>query len=425
MEGFPGLQLLLMLVGLFASCTSYLFPSPSTASLQNTGKSPKEVVLTQGTSLRIKAFCAYQYLQGQPVWCKEKQQNELGWQYMTSKAKQKIVLEGVVNGCISLLMKNLQIEDSGRYWFGILSGMKMVSINSIKVVVHYVEHVHFLPNKTAPPPTMRMPFTSTISGMTMQEVIKVQGESLSVKAFCSQQHAQAERVWCKEELPEECSLEKLISFSGSRWKGLTTQPDQRIIVNDLGDGCIYVFMSALQSEDTGIYWFGVLDGPNIIPLRNIRVIVQKDQQKEDIGTASSEDEQRYQPFKLQFEKINQEMVHAVGSIYLFTLRHYCDYCRVNQVVWVLVFIAVGVTILSAFTLVVVVLTKRKRRVADDQIFDDNPNCRIINLQIHESNTAQSLHEGMNTIYSAVKLPRISRDVNRTFPLRSNVNRTFP
>uniref|UniRef100_A0A670ZGS3 Immunoglobulin V-set domain-containing protein n=1 Tax=Pseudonaja textilis TaxID=8673 RepID=A0A670ZGS3_PSETE len=122
---------------------------------------------------------------------------------------------------------------------------------------------------------MRMPFTSTTSGMTMQAVIKIQGESLSVKAFCSLQHAQAERVWCKEELPEECSLEKLTSFSGSRWKGLTTQPDQRVIVNDLGDGCIYVFMSALQSEDTGIYWFGVLDGPNIIPLRNIRVIVQK------------------------------------------------------------------------------------------------------------------------------------------------------
>ncbi|XP_026575780.1 uncharacterized protein LOC113449052 [Pseudonaja textilis] len=395
MEGFPGLQLLLMLLGLFASCPSYLFPSPSTASLQNTGKSPKEVVLTQGTSLRIKAFCAYQYLQGQPVWCKEKQQNELRWQYMTSKAKQKIMLEGVMNGCISLIMKNLQIEDSGRYWFGILSGMKMVSINSVKVVVHYVEHVHFLPNKTAPPPTMRMPFTSTTSGMTMQAVIKIQGESLSVKAFCSLQHAQAERVWCKEELPEECSLEKLTSFSGSRWKGLTTQPDQRVIVNDLGDGCIYVFMSALQSEDTGIYWFGVLDGPNIIPLRNIRVIVQKDQQKEDIGAASSEDEQS------------------------------CDYCRVNQVVWVLVFIAVGVTILSASTLVVMVLTKRKRRVADDQIFDDNPNCRIINLQVHESNTAQNLHEGMNTMYSTPKLPRISTDVNRTFPLRSNVNKTFP
>uniref|UniRef100_A0A8C6X3L9 Immunoglobulin V-set domain-containing protein n=1 Tax=Naja naja TaxID=35670 RepID=A0A8C6X3L9_NAJNA len=120
-----------------------------------------------------------------------------------------------------------------------------------------------------------MPLTSTISGMKMQEVIKIQGESLIVKAFCSQQHVQAEIVWCKEELPKECSLEKLISFSRSRWKRLTTQPDQRVIMNDLGNGCIYVFMSALQSEDTGIYWFGVLDGPNIIPLRKIRVIVQK------------------------------------------------------------------------------------------------------------------------------------------------------
>ncbi|KAG8132130.1 hypothetical protein E2320_010013 [Naja naja] len=338
MEGFPGLKLLLMLTGLFASCTSYLFLRPSTASLQNTGKSPKEVVLTQGTSLRIKAFCAYQYLQGQPVWYKEKQQNELGWQYMTPKANQKIMLED-----------------------------------------------HFLPNKAAPPPRIRMPLTSTISGMKMQEVIKIQGESLIVKAFCSQQHVQAEIVWCKEELPKECSLEKLISFSRSRWKRLTTQPDQRVIMNDLGNGCIYVFMSALQSEDTGIYWFGVLDGPNIIPLRKIRVIVQKDQQKEDIGTTTSEDEQ-----------------------------------RVYQVVWILVFTTIGITILPAFILVVMVLTKRKRRVADDLNFDDNPNCRVINFQILESNTAQSLHEEINTIYSIVKLPRISTDANRTFPLRSNV-----
>lgn len=109
------------------------------------------MVLTQGTSLRIRAFCAYQYLQGNPVWCKEKQHNEcrfqnprslteLGWQYLTSEANQKIMLEGVVNGCISLLMKSLQIEDSGRYWFGILSGTKMVSIKSMKVVVHHGEH---------------------------------------------------------------------------------------------------------------------------------------------------------------------------------------------------------------------------------------------------------------------------------------------
>ncbi|XP_039195674.1 uncharacterized protein LOC120306448 isoform X4 [Crotalus tigris] len=337
MEGFPGLQLLLMLTGLFASCTSYLLPSPSTASLQNTGKSPKELVLTQGTSLRIRVFCAYQYFQGNTIWCKEKQHKEcqfknsrnfteLGWRYLTTEANQKVMLEGVINGCISLLMKNLQVEDSGRYWFGLLTGMKMVSVNSIKVVVH---HGHFLPSKTSSLPTSRMLLTSTISGMKTQEVIKIQGESLSVKAFCSQQHAQAEKVWCKEKLPKECNLEQPISFSRSGWKGLTTQPNQRVILNDLGNGCIYVFMSALQSEDTGIYWFGVLDGPNVIPLRNIRVIVQKEQQKKDIVTATSEDEQ-----------------------------------RIYQVVWVLVSIAVGVTIFAAFSLVVVVLIRRKRRVPE-------------------------------------------------------------
>lgn len=41
-------------------------------------------------------------------------------------------------------------------------------------------------------------------------------------------------------------------------------------------------------------------------------------EQQDIVTATSEDEQRYRPFKLLFEKINQEIVLAVGSIYLFT-----------------------------------------------------------------------------------------------------------
>ncbi|KAM6458089.1 uncharacterized protein PHA67_015828 isoform 2-T2 [Liasis olivaceus] len=368
MEGFPGL--LLLITGLFASCTSYLFPSPSTASLQNEGKSPKEVILTQGTSLRIRTFCAYQYLQGKAVWCKEKQYKkcqfknpisltEPGWQYLTTEPNQKVILEGIVNGCIALIMKNLQTEDSGRYWFGLLTSMKMVSVNTIKVVVH--------------------------NGMKTQQVIKLQGESLSAEAFCSQQYAQAEKVWCKGELLEECNLEKPINFSRTGWKYLTTKPNQRVILNDSGNGCIYVFMSTLQLEDTGIYWFGILDGPNITPLRKIRVIVQKEQQKKDIATATSEDEQ-----------------------------------RVYQVVWVLVSIAVGVTIFAAFTLVVMVLIKRKRRAADDLNFGDNPNCRVISLQIHENNTANSLHKEMNTIYSILKKPTSSIDVNRTFPLRSNI-----
>ncbi|KAM6458088.1 uncharacterized protein PHA67_015828 isoform 1-T1 [Liasis olivaceus] len=391
MEGFPGL--LLLITGLFASCTSYLFPSPSTASLQNEGKSPKEVILTQGTSLRIRTFCAYQYLQGKAVWCKEKQYKkcqfknpisltEPGWQYLTTEPNQKVILEGIVNGCIALIMKNLQTEDSGRYWFGLLTSMKMVSVNTIKVVVH---NGFFLPSKTSSPPTSRILFTSTKTGMKTQQVIKLQGESLSAEAFCSQQYAQAEKVWCKGELLEECNLEKPINFSRTGWKYLTTKPNQRVILNDSGNGCIYVFMSTLQLEDTGIYWFGILDGPNITPLRKIRVIVQKEQQKKDIATATSEDEQ-----------------------------------RVYQVVWVLVSIAVGVTIFAAFTLVVMVLIKRKRRAADDLNFGDNPNCRVISLQIHENNTANSLHKEMNTIYSILKKPTSSIDVNRTFPLRSNI-----
>ncbi|XP_062975063.1 uncharacterized protein LOC134393943 isoform X4 [Elgaria multicarinata webbii] len=357
MEGCSGLLLMLMLTGAFVASDPYSPPTsgyPSLPMLSKERKSLKQVMLVQGMSLRIMAFCAYKYLQGDKIWCKEKQQKECdlkgplshsgsGWKYLTNQPNQKIMLERPTNGCISLLMTNLQVEDSGIYWFGLLEGLEIVSSNKIKVVVH---EGHFVPSKIFSSPASTIPSfkRSSEPGRRVEEVMKVQGESLSIEGFCSQQYMQSDKVWCKGDLLKECNLDDPLSLSGPGWKYLSTESNQRVIPKDSRNGCINFFMSALQVEDSGIYWFGILDGLHIIPLRKIKVIVQKEQQKNGIVTAISENEQ-----------------------------------RIYQIVLVLSSIMVGITIIAALVLVVTKIIKRKSR-ADDLNFGDNPNCRVIALQ---------------------------------------------
>ncbi|XP_062975109.1 uncharacterized protein LOC134393943 isoform X9 [Elgaria multicarinata webbii] len=300
MEGCSGLLLMLMLTGAFVASDPYSPPTsgyPSLPMLSKERKSLKQVMLVQGMSLRIMAFCAYKYLQGDKIWCKEKQQKECdlkgplshsgsGWKYLTNQPNQKIMLERPTNGCISLLMTNLQVEDSGIYWFGLLEGLEIVSSNKIKVVVH---EGHFVPSKIFSSPASTIPSfkRSSEPGRRVEEVMKVQ-----------------------------------------------------------------------------------------------------EQQKNGIVTAISENEQ-----------------------------------RIYQIVLVLSSIMVGITIIAALVLVVTKIIKRKSR-ADDLNFGDNPNCRVIALQIRESNAANNpVGKEMEPVYAILKKPKSIEDVtyiNMKFPLRSNL-----
>lgn len=93
--------------------------------------------------------------------------------------------------------------------------------------------------------------------------------------FCGQQHLKTKKVWCKGELLKECDIKAHGQVLGAGWKYLTTEPNQRVIIRDSINGCISLFMSDLQLEDSGIYWFGFLDGWDIVPLKRITVIVQE------------------------------------------------------------------------------------------------------------------------------------------------------
>ncbi|KAH0618825.1 hypothetical protein JD844_018319 [Phrynosoma platyrhinos] len=419
MEGFSVLLLMgLMLTEPFVAGETYSSPmsvSPSLVRSNSTQKSSEEVALKQGMSLGITAFCAYQYFQGEVVWCKETEEKECdvneplshsgsgGWKFLPTKPNQKITLEGPRNGCLSLLMTALQLEDSGTYWFGLLDGLNIISWKKIKVVVH---ESLLVPSKPLQPPTSMTPsfVRPSVSGRKLQEVIKVQGESLILEAFCSEQDVQAEKVWCKGDLLTECDVDKPLSLSRTGWKYLTPEPNQRVVLLVSKNGCIYFFIASLQIEDSGIYWLGILEGLRIIPVRRIKVIVQKEQKTNGIVTVTSEDEQSPEP----------SVTTPISSE-----------PRVYQVILILGSIVVGITIIAALTLVVTMLLRRKMRAADDLNFGDNPNCRVITLQIHDINAAKDLSsKEMNAIYAIPNKPKSRIEdityVNTKFPLRSNI-----
>ncbi|XP_016848781.1 uncharacterized protein LOC103278711 isoform X2 [Anolis carolinensis] len=412
MMGFSGLQLrCLILTGLFMSGEIHSSPvSVSPYFADNARGSSEEVVLTQGMSLRITAFCAYQYLQGDKIWCKETEQKECDlnksfslseWKFLSTIPNQKITLESPRNGCLSLFMTALEVEDSGTYWFGLLDGLKMISSKKIKVVVH---ENPLVPTMIFSPPTSMTPSSESPnkSGRRLQEVIKVQGESLIMKAFCSQQH-QSKKIWCKGDILKECDLDKPVGISATGWQYLTPKPNQKVILLDSGNGCSYFFISDLHMDDSGIYWFGILEDLNIIPLRKFKVIVQKRQKNNGIVAVTSEDYQRPEP----------SVTIPISSE-----------PQVYQVILVLGSIVVGITIIAALILVVTMLLKRKMR-AEELNFGDDPNCRVITLQIHDVQAARhSSSKEINAIYAIPNKPKTRIEdvtyVNTKFPQRSNI-----
>ncbi|XP_053249080.1 uncharacterized protein LOC128416047 isoform X1 [Podarcis raffonei] len=340
MEGLPGLLLRLMLTGLLVSANTF---SPSAHGIPFFEKPNKpgkleEEVKVQGESLSIKGFCSQQ----KKVWCKGDLLKECnptespslsgpGWKYLTTEPNQRVVLQDLKNGCFSFLMSALQVEDSGIYLFGITDGLNIVPLRKIKVIVR---KGLLAPNNTFSPPTPEVPFLKSSSkpGKRLEVVMKVQGESLSIEGFCSPQYLQQEGVWCKGDLLQECNPTEPSSLSGRGWQYLTSEPSQKFALQDLGNGCAAFFTTALQVEDSGIYWFGVLDGLNITPLRKIKVIVQKGQQNYGTVTETSENEQRYQHyiiFNLKATGLGICVCYSIYSSHRSIL--YCSWVQKNYV----------------------------------------------------------------------------------------------
>uniref|UniRef100_A0A8D0DJJ0 Uncharacterized protein n=1 Tax=Salvator merianae TaxID=96440 RepID=A0A8D0DJJ0_SALMN len=113
------------------------------------------------------------------------------------------------------------------------------------------------------------------AGGSSEEVLLVEGTSLRIKAFCGHQHLKGEKVWCKEKLKEECYHNAPLSFPGSGWKYLTTESSQWIILEGSANDCISLIMPSLQVEDSGIYWFGILNHATFISLEKINVVIHK------------------------------------------------------------------------------------------------------------------------------------------------------
>lgn len=128
--------------------------------------------------------------------------------------------------------------------------------------------------KTFPPSTAMISSFEKPPDPESRALTRVQGESLSVNGFCSQLYIKRTKVWCKGDLLGECDPGQPFSLSRPGWRYLTTDPEQNVKLRESENGCLDFFISALQTEDSGIYWIGILEDLRIIPLRKIKVIVQ-------------------------------------------------------------------------------------------------------------------------------------------------------
>ncbi|XP_054837138.1 uncharacterized protein LOC129330893 isoform X2 [Eublepharis macularius] len=285
MEQLSGFLVILVLTGPFLLSKTHSSATPTIPFLKrpNTGERNRELTVLQGESLRIYLFCGQGNLNTKKVWCKEEcfhtnppVFSKSKWKVLSTASNEKVRLGDLRKGCASVYMTTVKIEDSGLYWFGLLNGQKIDYLSPIQIVVLKDLPV---PGTTVSPSTFRMSSFERLSQTEWRpiEVMVGQGKNLSIVVFCGQQHLKTEKVWCKGELLKECILKAPVQLLEQGWKYLTTKPSQRVVIRNSTNGCFSVFMSDLQLEDSGIYWFGFLDGWNIIPFKKITVIVQEEQ----------------------------------------------------------------------------------------------------------------------------------------------------
>uniref|UniRef100_A0A6J0TUK3 Uncharacterized protein isoform X2 n=1 Tax=Pogona vitticeps TaxID=103695 RepID=A0A6J0TUK3_9SAUR len=269
-----------------------------------------------------------------------------------------------------------------------------------------------VPHKTfLPPVSMISSFERPREAeMRLLPLTKIQGESLSVKGVCSPPYIQAKKIWCKGDLLRECNPGEPFSLSRPGWRYLATDSDQRIALRESENGCLDFFISVLQTEDSGIYWIGILEDLHIIPLRKIEVIVQSQPSPDAVQPPVGKKE-------VQKGLQNDDTESTTRK----------DGQRIYQLILVLGSTVVGITIIAIFTLVVTLLAKRKIRAHDPNV-DENPKQTIITLQIHEINPDKNISgKEVNALYAIPKKPKSKGEedatyVNSKFPLGSSIIR---
>ncbi|XP_077190678.1 uncharacterized protein LOC143835974 isoform X2 [Paroedura picta] len=326
MKQLSGVLLMLVLTGPFVLSKPHSSTIPIIPSFKrpNSAGKPRELNILHGESLHIYLFCDLENLNTEKVWCKEELKaclpqthpvifSEPEWKVLTMASNKKVKLGDSRKGCVSVHMTNVEVEDSGLYWFGLLHGRKIDYLSPIKMVVHKVTGRNFMvypttsktlllrkhnffstsvlsisvPSTTNSLATFRTPSFESPSKAEWRpvEVTVIRGEPLSMVGFCGQQHLKKKKIWCKGELCDPKAPGQLL---GPGWKNLTTDPNQRIIIRDSTNGCTSLSMTDLQLEDSGIYWFGFLDGWNIIPFKKLTVIVQEEQKNHGNVTITKE-----------------------------------------------------------------------------------------------------------------------------------------
>ncbi|KAJ7332982.1 hypothetical protein JRQ81_015162 [Phrynocephalus forsythii] len=327
------------------------------------------------------------------------------------------IADNIHEGILTVTINPLRKQDAGLYQcktelLGVVRTLQKVKVNVLAGILgpcntFSSSAAPIMPNKTFPLPLSMISSSERPPEPGRRTLTKVQGESLSVKGFCSMSSIQAKKVWCKGDLLGECNPGEPFSFSRPGWRYLINDPDQRVGLRESENGCLDFFISVLQSEDSGIYWIGILEDLHIIPLRKIEVKVQSQHSRDAVQPPVGKEE-------VQTGQQNNDF----GS----TTRE--DGQRVYQLILVLGSVVVGITIIATFMLVVTVLTRKKIRAVHGPNVDGKPKQTVIKLQIHEINLNNNPPgKEMNALYAIPKKPKSTIDatyVNSKFQLGSRV-----
>ncbi|KAF7254121.1 Triggering receptor expressed on myeloid cells 2, partial [Varanus komodoensis] len=299
---------------------------------------------------------------------------------------------------------------------------------------------HFTLSKAYTPPISEPFFLARPSNARSPEEVQVEkGMSLKITTFCEHKYFQGDKIWCREKHLKECDLKGPLSHSRSGWRYLTAQPNQKILLQHSTNGCVSLLMTNLQVEDSGIYWFGLLEGLEIVSSNKIKVVVHEGHIVPSRTVSpptssipyfkSSKQENIEEVMKVKINCCSYKRYPSKLTKYMLVPRvcliYTVDCFRVYHVVLVLGSIMVGITIIAALACIAAMIIKRKTRATADLNFGDNPNCKVITLQINESKAANKpVDTEMKPVYAILKKPQSSMEdvtyVNMRFPLRSNI-----
>ncbi|XP_009670094.2 polymeric immunoglobulin receptor-like isoform X1 [Struthio camelus] len=210
----------------------------------------------EGSTLTV--LCPYTIQTGSPsqkVWCRLRNRlceplvettYSMFYEYQNQATEGTVTIEDdIERGTISITMRNLQVQDSGKYSCG-------SHLNTDK----------FFPLKT-------------ISLNVFKEFHSQELDTLSVQCpYSAQTYSTTTKAWCRREGHTLCKTMVSTNYPSTRHYS-KAQQNRTSIQDDTWDKTVTITMQKLQEQDTGVYWCtrNTYTGP--IRIMEVRLTVSK------------------------------------------------------------------------------------------------------------------------------------------------------